>query len=159
MAGFKPFPCLSQKLPSVGGGECVFIIIFTFHWCVYSIPLPYHSGKGAVLQIGRSLVRSQLVSVDFFIDIKSFWSHYDHGIDLTSNRNEYQGYFLGVKGGQCVRLTTYHHPVPLSRNLGTLTSWNPLDLSRSVMGLLYLYPPPLFYPILYATPLVCCPKS
>jgi len=27
----------------------------------------------------------------------------------------------------------------LSRNLGTLASWNPLDLSRPVMGLLYLY--------------------
>jgi len=39
----------------------------------------------------------------------------------------------------CVRLTTYHHPVSLSRNLGALTSWNPLGLSRSVMGLLYLY--------------------
>jgi len=25
--------------------------------------------------------------------------------------------------------------VPLSRNLGTLTSWNPLGLSRPVMGL------------------------
>jgi len=36
-------------------------------------------------------------------------------------------------------LTTYHHPVPLSRNLGALTSWNPLGLSRPVMGLLYLY--------------------
>jgi len=32
---------------------------------------------GAVLQIGRSPVRSQLVSVDFFIDIKSFRSHYE----------------------------------------------------------------------------------
>ena len=41
--------------------------------------------------------------------------------------------------GRCVRLTTYHHPVPLSRNLGTLTSWNPLGLSRSVMRLIYLY--------------------
>ena len=29
-------------------------------------------------------------------------------------------------------------PVPLSRNLGTLTSWNPLVLSRPVMGH-YLY--------------------
>ena len=29
--------------------------------------------------------------------------------------------------------------MPLSRNLGTLTSWNPLGLSRPVMGLLYLY--------------------
>jgi len=42
------------------------------------------------------------------------------------------------KGGRCVRLTTYHNPVPLSRNEGTLTSWNPLGHSRPVMGLLYL---------------------
>ena len=28
-----------------------------------------------------------------------FRSHYDHGIDLNSNRNEYQGYLLGVKAG------------------------------------------------------------
>ena len=45
----------------------------------------------------------------------------------------------GGKGGRCVRLTTYRHPVPLSRNLGTLNSWNPLGLSRPVMGLIYLY--------------------
>ena len=38
-----------------------------------------------------------------------------------------------------MRLTTYHHPVPLSRNLGVLTSLNPLGLSRPVMGLLYLF--------------------
>ena len=43
------------------------------------------------------------------------------------------------KGGRCVRLTTYHHPVPLSRNLGTVTSWNHLGLSSPVRGLLYLY--------------------
>ena len=36
-------------------------------------------------------------------------------------------------------LTTYHHPVPLSRNLGILTSWKPQGLSRSLMGLLYIY--------------------
>jgi len=30
--------------------------------------------------------------------------------------------FPGGKGGRCVRLTTYHHPVPLPRILGTLTS-------------------------------------
>ena len=28
----------------------------------------------------------------------------------------------GGKGGRCVRLTTYHHTVPLSRNLEALTS-------------------------------------
>jgi hypothetical protein len=32
----------------------------------------------------------------FFIDIKSFLSHYVPGVDSTSNRNEYQEYFLGV---------------------------------------------------------------
>jgi len=38
-----------------------------------------------------------------------------------------------------VRLTTYHHLVPLSRNLETLTSWNPLGLSRPVRGLILLH--------------------
>ena len=33
----------------------------------------------------------------FFIDIKSFRSHYDPGVKSTSNGNEYQEYFLGVK--------------------------------------------------------------
>ena len=77
--------------------------------------------------------------IGFFIDIKSFRSHYGTGVDSASNINEYQKYFQGGKGGRCLRLTTYHHPVPLSRNLETLTSWNPLGLSRPVMGLLYLY--------------------
>ena len=46
-------------------------------------------------QIGRSLVRSQLVPSEFFIDIKSFRSHYGTGVDSASNRNEYQERFLG----------------------------------------------------------------
>ena len=38
-----------------------------------ALPLPFTIGmRGAVLQIGRSLVRSQLVSLEVFIDIKSF---------------------------------------------------------------------------------------
>jgi len=43
--------------------------------------------------------------MEFFIDIKSFRSHYGRGVDSASNRNEYQEYFLGGKGGRCVRLT------------------------------------------------------
>ena len=35
--------------------------------------------------------------IAFFIDIKSFRSHYGPGVDSASNRNEYQEYFLGVK--------------------------------------------------------------
>jgi len=33
----------------------------------------------------------------FFIDIKSFRSHYGPGVDSASNRNDYQDYFMGVK--------------------------------------------------------------
>jgi len=33
----------------------------------------------------------------FFIDIKSFRSHYGPGVDSASNRNEHQENFLGVK--------------------------------------------------------------
>jgi len=75
----------------------------------------------------------------FLISIKSFRSHYGPGVDSASNRNEYREYFLGVKCGRCVRLTTYQHPVPLSRNLGALTSWNALGLSRPVMGTALLF--------------------
>jgi hypothetical protein len=52
--------------------------------------------QSAVLQNGRWLVRSQLVSVDFSLT-KSFRSHYVPGVDSASNRNEFQEYFLGVK--------------------------------------------------------------
>jgi len=61
-------------------------------------------------------------ALEFFIDIKSFRSHCGPGVDSASNRNEYQELFPGGKVGRRVRLTTYHHPVPLSRNLGTVTS-------------------------------------
>jgi len=35
--------------------------------------------------------------IGFFIDIKSFRSHYGPGVESASKRNEYQEYFLGVK--------------------------------------------------------------
>ena len=75
----------------------------------------------------------------FFIDIKSYRSHCGPEVDSASNKKWVPGVFPGGEGGRCVRLTTYHHPVPLSRNLGTLTSWNPLGPSGPVTGLLYLY--------------------
>jgi hypothetical protein len=69
----------------------------------------------------------------------SSWSHYGPGVHSASNRNEYQECFLGVKAAGAWGWQLHHHPVPLSCNLGTLTSWNPLGHSRSVTGLLYLY--------------------
>jgi hypothetical protein len=37
---------------------------------------------------------------------ESFRPHYDPGVDSACNRNEYQEYFLGDKGGWCIELTT-----------------------------------------------------
>ena len=70
---------------------------------------------------------------------ESFRTQYGPGVDSASNRNEYQEYFLGGKGGRCIGLTT----LPLScadclRNLGASAYWNLKVLSRPVMGLLYL---------------------
>ena len=59
-----------------------------------------------MLQIVRSLVRFQMVPLEIFFDIKSFRSHNGPGVDSASIRNEYQGYFLGVKAARCVRLKT-----------------------------------------------------
>ena len=69
----------------------------------------------------------------------SFQSHYGPGVDSASNRNEYQENFLGVNAACAYGWQPYHFPVPLSWNLGTLTSWNPLGHSRPVTGLLYLF--------------------
>jgi hypothetical protein len=44
----------------------------------------------------------------------------------------------GGKVGQCVRLTTYHHIVPMSRNLGAVTLLDPSGPAWPVMGVLYL---------------------
>jgi len=69
-------------------------------------------------------------SMEFFIDIKSFRPHYDPGVDSASNRNEYQEYFLCLKGGRCVRLTT------LPSSCGNcLEIWEPHRL-----GTLWFYP-------------------
>ena len=36
---------------------------------------------------------------------QSFWMHYRLGVNSASNRDEYQEYFLGGKGSQCIQLT------------------------------------------------------
>jgi hypothetical protein len=63
------------------------------------------------------------VASDSFI-----WTEVD---SASKNENQINP---GGRGGRCVRLTTYHLQVPMSRNLGALTSWNPVGLFRPVMG-------------------------
>jgi hypothetical protein len=45
-------------------------------------------------------------SVIRIFSLTSFQQCYGPGVDLACNRNEYQEYFLGGNGGQCVGLTT-----------------------------------------------------
>jgi hypothetical protein len=45
----------------------------------------------------------------------------------------------GGKGGRCVRLTAYHHIVPMSRNRGALTLLDPSGPAWPVMSVLFLY--------------------
>ena len=51
---------------------------------------------------------------------QSFRPHHGPGVDSASNRNEYQEYFLGGKGGRCVELKT----LPLSC-VDCLEIWEP----------------------------------
>jgi hypothetical protein len=60
-------------------------------------------------------------------------------IDLFFNTQAVSRDVPGGKGGLWVRLTTYHHIVPMSRNLGALTLLDRSGPVWPVMGVLYLY--------------------
>ena len=76
--------------------------------------------------------------MEFFIDVKSFRSHYGPGVDSASNRNEYQEYFLGGKGGQCVTPTTLPPPCTVVTKSGNLNFLEPSGHLGSVIGQIYL---------------------
>ena len=86
--------------------------------------------------MGRSLVRFQMVSLEFFIDI--IRSHYGPGVDSASNRNEYQEYF-GRKCGRYVRLTTLPPSWAVVTKSGNLNFLQPYGDLEPVMELIYLY--------------------
>jgi len=76
------------------------------HTCMcVSTYIHIHIREGtAVAQWLRCCVTNRKVAgsipagvIGFFIDIKSFRSHYGPGVNSASNRNEYQEYFLGLK--------------------------------------------------------------
>jgi hypothetical protein len=75
---------------------------------------PYSCAGGhAVAQLVESLhykpegggFDSQLCHGNFSLTLP-FRPHYGPGVDSAPNRNEYQVYFLGDKGGRCIRPTT-----------------------------------------------------
>ena len=104
-------------------------------------------GGDAVVQWLRCYATNRKVAGSILAGVIGIFHWYKNPSDRTMalgstqplNRNEYQEYFLGVKAVGAQGWQPYHHPVPLSWNLGTLTYWNPLGHSRPVTGLLYLY--------------------
>ena len=78
----------------------------------------------------------------FFVDIKSFRSHYGPGVDSAFNRNEYQEHFLGGKGGRRVGLTTLPPScavVTKSGNLNFLEPSGPFQACNGTTLPLYIY--------------------
>jgi hypothetical protein len=69
----------------------------------------------------------------FFQIAQSFQPHYGPGVDSASNRNEYQEFSLGVKGGSHIGLTTLLPSVSrLSRRCGSFDIPQPCGPSRPV---------------------------
>jgi hypothetical protein len=70
----------------------------------------------------RLQFRFPMMSLEFCID-KPFRPHYGPRVNSSSNRNEYQEYFLGSKGGWCIELTTLPSLcADCLQNLGVSTS-------------------------------------
>jgi len=51
--------------------------------------------------------------------------HYGPGVDSASNRNEYQEYFLGGKGGRCVKVTALPSSCAVAMKSGNLNFLEP----------------------------------
>ena len=68
--------------------ECPWVFV-----AILLLPSQLYGDRGST--VVKMLVRFQIVSLEFFIDVKSFRSHYGPGVDSASNRNEYQEYFMG----------------------------------------------------------------
>jgi hypothetical protein len=90
------------------------------------------AGWGIVLQARKSRVWFPIRPLGLFTDL-ILPLHYDLGVNSDSNRNEYQGYLWGGKGGQGVGLTTFPPTwVECLENLAVSTSWSPKGLFRPV---------------------------
>ena len=86
---------------------------------------------------GLKLLKYNSINMSkWFIDIKSFRSHQGPGVDSASSRNDNQEYFLGIKSGRCVRLTTLPPScavVKLSGNRNFEPSGHPMDRGSTVV--------------------------
>ena len=81
-----------------------------------------------MLQVGRTRARFSGQSFG------SLRPHYGPAVDSVSDRNKYQGNFLGGKGGRCVGLRALSSSCAECLDVrGASTSWKPKGLSRLIM--------------------------
>jgi len=99
----KSRPVGAEFIADSRRGEVTKLIV-AFRNFVYTPKKCFLPLRAAVAQWLRCCATNRKVAgsipagvTEFFIDIKSFRSHYGPGVDSASNRNEYQEYFLGVK--------------------------------------------------------------
>ena len=115
------------------------IKIDSYPWCIFILPVHFYIWHSSEWEGGTQLVEALLYRPKGrgfdsrwghwkSLLTQSFQPHCGPEVDSTSNRNEYQEYFLGGKGSQCIGLTTFM--CRLSSNLGASISWNPQGLSR-----------------------------
>ena len=110
---------------------------FEISYCVLW-GLRWHRVKALCYSIGKSLVRFQMESLEYFIHIKFFRSQYGPGFGWASNRNEYQVYILRVKSGRRVRLITLPTTWAIVTKSGNLNFLEPSGYFGPVMGLIKL---------------------
>ena len=90
--------CLTTHISQVRVPSVIPPCVSVSYVGVLLLPPPRIGDRGGtVVKVLCYKSENQLMSLGFFIDIKSFRSHYGPGVDSASNRNEYQEYFLRVK--------------------------------------------------------------
>ena len=129
-------------------------ILFFLHERVFTMGAPdiiyefynYHVGArgsavgwGTALQAGRSWVRFPIMSLEFFIDIILPGRTMPPGVDLASNRNEYQEYFLVIKSAGGWGWQPYHLHVPIVLKSGSLNLLEPSGPVQACNGIALLF--------------------
>jgi len=68
---------------------------------------------------------------------RSLRPHYGPGVDSATNRNEYQEYFLGDKGSQCIRLTNLPPSCASCLEIGSLNLLEPSGPAQACNGIAF----------------------
>jgi hypothetical protein len=126
-------------------------LLFTSNWILLLLVTGARGGAvgwGTALQARRSWIRFPMVSLEFFIDT-IFPTALRPWVWLSSNRNEYQEYFLGVKAAGAYGWQPYDLHVPTVLKSGSLNLLEPSGPAQACNGIALPY-------VLYYTYILAC---